>query len=261
MKKARTRWLIAIVIASLFYIPVIRPVANDLGAKAVILQVVFSTMWLIAAILILLIFRATIWFVRKFSSNPGPTLDLPADAFQVRINLVRLHVRGLIFTSIAAGLSAAAYRALWTSLDGLYPTIFILDLIPLIILHELSHALGLIIRGIPIRSIKFGVMWHILAPYAHCKVPMSMSVYRFGLMLPLFTSGIVPVGVGLFNQDVNLTAAGAILVGGACGDLSMFAASIAFHPQSQVMDHPSEPAFIILDKGNLPGPLGTITVG
>jgi hypothetical protein len=258
--KRTTRWLIILVIASLFYIPVINSVTNDLGKEALVLKIVFCTIRLIGAVLLLLIIRGMIWLSRQSSSKPGQALELPADAFQVRVNLVRITVVGLILTCVVTGLAAAAYRALWMSVDGLYPFTLLLNIILLAVLHELSHLLGWIIRGIPVRTIKFGVMWHTLSPYAHCKVPTSMSAYRFALMLPLFTTGIIPLGLGLSYQDVNLTAAGALLIGGACGDLGVLFASIAFHPQSQVTDHPSEPAFIILNKGNLPAPTGQITV-
>ena len=77
---------------------------------------------------------------------------------------------------------------------------------------------------------------------------------------PLVYDGLLPLGIGLWSRDFDLTMASAVLIGGAAGDLSMLLASIAFHPQSQVMDHPSEPAFIILDKGNLPSASGRITI-
>ena len=43
-----------------------------------------------------------------------------------------------------------------------------------------------------------------------------------------------------------------ILIAGAAGDISMFLAGIAFQSRTIVMDHPPLPAFIVLDKGNLP---------
>ena len=80
---------------------------------------------------------------------------------------------------------------------------------------------------------------------------MSMSAYRFAVLLPLFTTGLLPLGIGLSLQDFDLTIVSSFLIGGAAGDLSMMLASIAFHPRTRVMDHPSEPAFVILNKGNL----------
>jgi len=259
ISKRTKRWLIIFVIASLFYIPVIDPLANDLGAKAVIVQIVFSTIWLIAAILIYWIIRLTAWFLRRFSKESRQTLELPPNAFQVRVSLNRLHVIGLIFLVVVAALAGLAYRLMWQSTDR--PTLtFLTYIVLLIVLHELSHGLGWIVRRIPVRSIKFGVTWHILAPYAHCRVAMPMTAYRFDLALPLFTTGLLPLGIGLWSRDFDLTMASAVLIGGAAGDLSMLLASIAFHPQSQVMHHPSEPAFIILDKGNLPSASGRITI-
>ena len=89
---------------------------------------------------------------------------------------------------------------------------------------------------------------------AHCAIPVPMSSYRLTLVLPLFTTGCLPVILGLSQADPDLAFIGAFMIGGAAADLAMLEASICFHGNVQVQDHPSAPAFIILNKGNIESP-------
>ena len=81
---------------------------------------------------------------------------------------------------------------------------------------------------------------------------MSVRTYRFATVLPLFTTGLIPLSVAFWIQDLALAIGSALLIGGAAGGISMILASIAFHPATRVMDRPSTPAFIIQNKGNQP---------
>ena len=120
----------------------------------------------------------------------------------------------------------------------------------LVVLHELSHALGWLLCGVPRRAIRFGIMWSIAAPFAHADVPTSMRAFRFALMLPTFTTGFLPLGIGWLARDFDLVHASAWLLAGISGDVLMLLAGIAFHSRVQVMDHPNDLAFIILNKGH-----------
>ena len=184
------------------------------------------------------------------ASASAKQIDLPANAFQVRISIIRMNIIGVLLTAATLAAAVFGFRLIWGPTDT-PSALFIPYLIILVVLHELSHGLGWILCGIPIRTIKFGIMWHLLAPYAHCRIPMSMRVYRFALLLPAFTTGIFPLVIGLWTQDFDLTLASTLLVGGAAGDISMLFAGIAFHRHTRVMDHPAEPAFVVLDKGNI----------
>ena len=250
--KRLVKRLLFLAFAAIFFFPVVDEALSEASdPTTIITKLILATVRMAAALLLVGVLGWMNRRVRKTALQSRHKLDLPASAFQVRISMIRMNVLSALLTVIALAACAIAYRFVWGSIDS--PSFWVLAyLVLLIVLHELSHALGWILRGIPIRSIKFGVMWHLLAPYAHCRIPMSMGAYRFGMILPLFTTGFLPLGIGLWIQSFSLTLASALLIGGAAGDLSMMLASIAFHPRTRVMDHPSEPAFVILDKGNLP---------
>ena len=178
---------------------------------------------------------------------------LPDNAFIVRIPMRRLVVLNVLLTAVAVVSEMVAFRVIHSTRPDLsIPTLGYALL--LIALHEASHALGWIIRGIPARKIKFGIHWRVLAPYAHCAIPVPMSSYRLTLVLPLFTTGCLPVILGLSQADPDLAFIGAFMIGGAAADLAMLEASICFHGNVQVQDHPSAPAFIILNKSNIESP-------
>jgi len=251
------KWTFLILLASARYLPVIQPILSQKpDFKTVLLRLAGATVLFVVLLVALGFLR---WvFGRMGVGKPysSPPFDLPENAFQVRISMIRMNVFALILTAISSLAAVGAYRIIWGTTDG-SPIRFLPYFIFLILLHELSHATGWILGGMPIRTIKFGVMWHQLAPYAHCSAPMSMGVFRFALLLPLLTTGFVPLGIGLRFGDIALAIASAILIGGAAGDISMFIAGISFHRHTRMMDHPSEPAFIILDKGNIPNAFAT----
>lgn len=245
------RFLVACVFVGAYGILVHDVVTGEADTESLLRRTVVAT--IVAAIAIGLLWALGKVFaaVARRSARKAEPFVLPDDAFQVRISFRRLLILNVVMTVAALLVGLAAYRYVWGDLVAPSAWLFVY-LAGLVVLHELSHAAGWLMCGMPAGAIRFGIMWHLLAPYANCSLPMSMRVYRFTLALPTFTTGLLPLAIGLYLGDMALVVASGVLIGGAAGDAAMLSAGVAFHPDTRVMDHPAEPAFIILDKGNLP---------
>ncbi|MCA0458177.1 MAG: DUF3267 domain-containing protein [Chloroflexi bacterium] len=131
----------------------------------------------------------------------------------------------------------------------------VIAFVVLIIAHEGMHALGWILfAGVPASAIRFGIMWKTLSPYAHSTVAMRASGYRVGVILPLIFTGILPVIVGTALNLGWLTAAGAVLVSGAIGDLLVLWVIRAVPGRALVIDHPEKPGCYVVEDSFDPTP-------
>lgn len=110
-----------------------------------------------------------------------------------------------------------------------------------IIIHEFVH--GIFFAKYAEKgwkSVKFGVMWKMLTPYAHCKEPLKIKEYKVALLAPLIVVGIIPAILGIVFGIGLLTIFGIILSGGAAGDLMVYDLIKKENPEDYVQDHPSE---------------------
>lgn len=124
----------------------------------------------------------------------------------------------------------------------------VLTIIILLLAHEATHALGWILfAGVAPGNIRFGFAWRTLSPYAHALVAMPAAGYRVGVILPLIVTGIIPVVVGTIANLGWLTAAGAVLVSGAVGDLIVLWVIRAVPGAAQVIDHPKNAGCYVLE--------------
>lgn len=89
-----------------------------------------------------------------------------------------------------------------------------------IVAHEVTHAVGWkFASGLPWSRFSFGIDWKTLSPYCHAKDAMGMTPYRFGALLPLVITGVLPALYGLLAADGTWTLLGAVMISGAIGDL------------------------------------------
>ncbi|MFD2445016.1 DUF3267 domain-containing protein [Bacillus sp. CGMCC 1.16607] len=110
-----------------------------------------------------------------------------------------------------------------------------------IILHELLHAFGFAVIGkAGWHSIKIGVMWKQMMPYAHCKVPITVKSYRFSLLLPLVITGLIPLIIGFTIGNGILVILGTLLTQSAGGDILIYQLLKSYPRDAIVRDHPKE---------------------
>lgn len=92
----------------------------------------------------------------------------------------------------------------------------------LIILHELFHLLGFRVFGkVPWKSMIVGMNLKLGVAYATTDVPMTNRAIRKALLLPFWTTGVVPAVIGLVIGNGVWLGLAAFLIGGAAGDFAM----------------------------------------
>ena len=90
------------------------------------------------------------------------------------------------------------------------------------------------------KSVKFGVLWKMLTPYAHCKEPLKIKHYKIAVLAPLVLVGLLPALVGVILGDAILTIFGILMSGSAAGDIMIYNIIKKENPEDYVQDHPSE---------------------
>ncbi len=118
-----------------------------------------------------------------------------------------------------------------------------------VIIHELVHGVFFArYASKGFRSVKFGVLWKMLTPYAHCKEPLQIKHYIVALLAPLFLVGILPAVLGIILGNPGLLIFGIVFSGSAAGDLMIYNLIKKENPEDYVQDHPSEAGYYIFRK-------------
>lgn len=99
---------------------------------------------------------------------------------------------------------------------------FIGGYVLLIVLHELVHLLGFrVFGGVPWKKMIVGVNLKLGIAYATTDIPMTNKAIRMALLLPFWTTGVLPAIIGLVTGNGVLITLAAFLIGGAAGDFAM----------------------------------------
>ncbi len=150
--------------------------------------------------------------------------------------------------------SMILFRLIWGWPDlsaSEFPNVFLsLGILLLgIVFHEWLHAFGWkTAAGIPWSAMRFGVNWKVLAPYAHCAVPMSARAYRFGIVLPGLVLGVIPCVTGLVIGSFVHVFWGTLFTAAAAGDGLGYWAIRFIPPTARVLDHPTEVGCKVIEE-------------
>lgn len=100
--------------------------------------------------------------------------------------------------------------------DGL---LFLIAFFIGIALHELIHGISfaLFAKG-GFKSVSFGILWHYLTPYCHCKEPLKIRHYIFGALTPSIILGLIPAIAGLIIGKYLITFFGIVFIVASIGD-------------------------------------------
>ena len=129
---------------------------------------------------------------------------------------------------------------------------FIIGYILLIILHELFHLLGFRVFGnVPWKKMIVGVNLKMGIAYATTDQLMTNLAIRKALLLPFWTTGILPAFIGLYTGNGLLVSLSALLIGGAAGDFAMYKELKELPDDWVVKDDPELPKLYVYspDKG------------
>ncbi len=124
--------------------------------------------------------------------------------------------------------------------------LLLIGVIVFIVLHELLHGIGWKFAGwLPWSAISFGFQWKTGSPYCHASVPMAVWAYRFGTVLPLMLTGVLPYLAGWILTDSTLVLLGTILISAAAGDIFVLWTLRDVPPYAKVQDHDSNAGCLV----------------
>ena len=111
----------------------------------------------------------------------------------------------------------------------------------LVIIHEGSHMMALLIRGEKFESIKFGFSKKWLAPYCHASSIVRLRTYRLFLIFPLVITGPIAVLILFFYPAKWLVFLTAMTFSGCTADVWLFLKLWSMDGNLFAQDFASEP--------------------
>ncbi|GKV57701.1 diaminopimelate epimerase [Sporosarcina sp. NCCP-2222] len=187
--------------------------------------------------------------------------ELPAPDHVIDIDLPKVTKSGILWTIgsfillIAILVVVKGEFSFTFSLWGLL--LFIIGYVALIVLHEAFHLLGFrIFGGVPWKRMVVGVNLKLGIAYATTDKPMTNSAIRKALLLPFWTTGIVPGLIGLYLDSGILVGLAAFLIGGAAGDFAMYKELRKLPDDWLVKDDPERPKLYLYQPGRISDTIG-----
>jgi len=117
-----------------------------------------------------------------------------------------------------------------------------------IVLHELIHGICMaVFSKNGWKSIMFGFNPKAIAPYAHCREPLSPDAYRLSLVMPGMLLGDIPVLISWFTGNMLFLFFGILFCWAASGDVTVLWLSRKI-TSGMLQDHPSKIGFIHIEE-------------
>ena len=117
-----------------------------------------------------------------------------------------------------------------------------------IVLHELIHGIFMsaFAKG-GRKSVSFGFNIKAVAPYAHCKEPLTPTAYRICLMMPAALLGDLPVLIAWLSGNILFLFFGILFSWAAAGDFLILWMSRRIET-GMLQDHPDKIGFIHISE-------------
>jgi hypothetical protein len=184
---------------------------------------------------------------------PENTVGTNANSEEIHtISVEKANIVALIFIIPITLIYALPYYLIWqesvfASLKLITLGIFLASIPIGIILHEALHGLTWAIfadRGF--KSISFGIKWEYLMPYCHSDSPLRVWQYVLGGLAPLLFIGIAPAIYALIYGNKLIMFFAMFFTWAAGGDIQILWMLRKINRNKFVLDHPTEPGFIVL---------------
>lgn len=121
----------------------------------------------------------------------------------------------------------------------------------LIVLHEAFHLIGFMMFGrVPFKQLKYGVNVQLGVAYATTEQPLPNKAMQRALLLPFWTTGVIPAILGFYFSSTLLLVVAAFLIAGAVGDLAMYKELRKYPNDALVKDDPELPKLYIYTKNS-----------
>lgn len=124
--------------------------------------------------------------------------------------------------------------------------LFFVGYFSLIVLHEAFHLLGFMLFGkAKFRELEYGLNLKLGVAYATTKKPLSNKAMKKSLLLPFWTTGVLPSVIGFIIGSNLLVFLGANLIAGAMGDFYMYKELVKYPNNALVKDDPNLPILYV----------------
>lgn len=101
---------------------------------------------------------------------------------------------------------------------------------------------------VPIRSLSYGIDLEKGIAYATTTERLSNAAMKKALLLPFWTTGVIPVLLGFWLNNYTIILVGAFLIAGAVGDFAMYKELHKFPNDAQIEDDPKETKLYVYVK-------------
>ena len=173
----------------------------------------------------------------------------------IELDIKKLMVHNMVLTvGLSTLLVAIQYIyfkdfefSFWNMVIGIL--LFFILYIILIVLHEAFHLIGfMIFGGVPFKSLKYGINLELGVAYATTDQPLPNHAMKKALLLPFWTTGVLPTLVGFYLNSTVLVVVGACLIAGAVGDFAMYKELRNYPKDALVRDDPNLPKLYVYSK-------------
>ncbi|HWK22194.1 MAG TPA: DUF3267 domain-containing protein [Ureibacillus sp.] len=127
--------------------------------------------------------------------------------------------------------------------------LFLLFYFALIVLHEIFHLVGFMLFGkVKFNQLEYGVNLKLGVAYATTTQPLTNKAMKKSLLIPFWTTGVLPTILGFVFQSNMLVLLGAFLIAGAIGDFYMYRELRKFPDTSLIKDDPELPRLYVYQE-------------
>ncbi|WP_141904588.1 DUF3267 domain-containing protein [Lysinibacillus sp. Y5S-8] len=150
----------------------------------------------------------------------------------------------ILFTAIQYICFKDFHFSFWNMVGG--TALFVVLYIIFIILHEVFHLIGFMFFGkVPFKALKYGINLELGIAYATTEQPLFNHAMKKALLLPFWTTGILPTIVGFYLNSTVLILIGAFLIAGAVGDFAMYKELRKYPRDALIRDDPKLPKLYV----------------
>lgn len=150
----------------------------------------------------------------------------------------------LLFTAIQYICFKDFHFSIWTMMGG--TVLFAILYIVFIVLHEAFHLIGFMIFGkVPYKSLNYGINLKLGIAYATTNQPLPNHAMKKALLLPFWTTGVLPTIIGFYCNSTVFVLIGAFLIAGAVGDFAMYKELRKYPKDALIQDDPHLPKLYV----------------
>ena len=165
----------------------------------------------------------------------------------ISVSFAKANVLGILFP-LPIALFFSLFYGSWWGFSGIFLLVknpsflsqMIIAIVTGSVFHEFVHGFSWIYFGRkPVRTIRYGIHWKSLSPYAHCSEPIDARAYRIGSVMPYLLEGLLPSILAVITGSEWLMIFGLLFTLGAGGDLLVLWIIREVEPHVLVRDHPT----------------------